>query len=217
MEENCPICQDNIGFDGIKVLSCSHKMHKVCYKKMLYCCSQKKCPVCRNEIVEDEMECGCCLRVIDIRPEMCNVLKSEDCGCLFHYNCVKSGRRIECKNCDRIIDTERVIGLTYVYFDNAFKNWVGRYYECMQNGCVLNGNPRYDGYCVNHKRREASNNAIILSLKYFVKYVYESDGYTKYLIFLKLIQYMNKYYKNSDINSVNLSEIRFNVDNFIYL
>mgnify|MGYP003344447326 CR=1 FL=1 len=216
--ENCPICQDELDIRvGIKVLDCSHKMHKNCYRQFICNCSQKKCPICRIEIVDNNAECGFCLTRIDSTPEKCEALQSEECGCLFHYNCVKSGRSIECKNCNRMIDTEKVIGLTYVFLDNAFRNWVGRYYVCMQNGCSLNGNPRFDGYCIKHKRSEASDNAIILSLKYFVKYVYESDGYSKYLIFLKLIQFMNTNYKNANIDSVDLLAIRFKVDNFIYL
>lgn len=216
MEENCPICQDELVIE-IKKLNCRHKMHKNCYKQLLCSNAQKKCPICRVQLVVNNSICGYCFKEIDSRPEKCEVLVSEECGCFFHYNCVKKGREIECKNCAMFINTEKVNGLTYTYLDNAFTNWVGNYYGCMHHGCNLNGNPRYYGYCLNHKKNEATNNAIFMSLKYFVKYVYEKEPYKKYLIFLKLIEFMNKYHKYDDINIFDLSSIRIQVDNFINL
>lgn len=48
LEENCPICHENLSEDTLIITICCHKYHKNCLNEwVMY---KKNCPICRHEL-----------------------------------------------------------------------------------------------------------------------------------------------------------------------
>jgi len=198
--EECSICLQTIYQKDLKILLCNHKLHQNCYEQLLKSDLEKKCPLCRCpfdnpepvEDIYDSSPCGICgVRVI-LDEARCDVVKSNECRCFFHYDCVKI-KRMDRKNylcsCGRLINLEDVDMMSYLYFLDGYKKIVGEFSLCKYNGCHLEGNPKRWGYCQYHNQDLTTNTAFAKSLQMMVRYVNMGN---KEDIFFKILLELNK-------------------------
>ena len=220
---DCCICLEELDKDAVKedivYLQCFHKMHKECFSSFMKSSAAKKCPLCRNSINIDidYYTCGICNEKITSKPEDCDTLRSEECGCIFHFKCIKSIREFYCKTCNRTINTENVDALTYLYFANAYDKWIGCEQKCKKEGCYNRGNPKRLGFCCNHNSTMVTNISVILSFGYIIRYVYDLDTNKRSEIFIKLIDYMYKNHPYDDFNVFDYKKAKENIEKINYL
>jgi len=214
MEDVCSICLDEIKEEECKKLECSHNLHLNCYQKLLFTPGQKKCPLCRCDIFKNKNICEICNFPMNIDPASCDVLVSEECGCIYHYGCLKKNKIYKCKNCNKYINTENVHALSYTYFERAHLKWIGPILKCKISSCNQQCNPQRFGYCINHTDALATNKAVVLSFVYVTKFVYEEDPEIRAKIFIKLLEYMHSNHRYDDVEDVDFYQIRNNVNKF---
>ena len=203
----CSICFDDVIGDNSKELVCNHFMHKTCYDSFLKSPAQKRCPMCRKDIFKDMNICQICRLEMDIRPDVCEVVESSTCGCLFHYRCLKNVKIFFCRRCTNSVNIEYSDLLSYLYFATQHIKIIGNIPICKKEGCLNIGNPSRFGFCDEHNDNKSSNKAIILSFMYFVRYVNDEDEERKYEIFLELVKYMNKNHKFDDPEQVDFFKV----------
>ena len=200
--DECSICLQSIYKKELKKLNCNHNLHKECYKKMMESELEKKCPLCRCpfekpqpepvEDIYDSCSCGICGGMLILDEARCDVVKSNECRCFFHYGCIKS-KRLESQyyqcNCGRRINMEDVDMMSYLYFLDGYKNIVGDIGECKFSGCNMEGNPKRWGYCQYHNPDITTNNAFAKSLQMMVRYVNMGD---REVIFYGILLELNR-------------------------
>jgi len=208
MEENpCCICLQDLNND-IEVLTCNHKLHKNCYKSLMKSTAQKKCPMCRVDIKYATNVCGICNQEMNLNPQSCECIISGDCGCIFHYNCMKEiTEKTYCTRCDIEIYRKNFNAMSYLYFPEGHRMWIGDRLKCLHSGCNNYGIPNNYGYCHFHSIASSTNRAIVSSFAYMIKYVSSQNSTERNLIFLKSIKYMNENYKLADIEEINFESV----------
>lgn len=213
LDTECAICLGSIREKQKKVLPCKHVLHKVCFENLISSNCSKKCPTCRGELFPPE-QCGVCKKVMELDEEKCDVLISKDCGCYFHYDCVKltpiinnDCASIFCKNCLGEVSTYNMDALCYLHFITGHKKWICQIEKCKQEGCINECNPQRFGYCLYHSDKIARNTSIVLCLKYFVKYVREPLEEKRREIFYKVLEFIDKNYKEGSSFDISIVEI----------
>lgn len=216
--QECSICFDNISTNDIHTLKCSHTMHKNCYKNFMLSSCSKKCPMCRTDIHERLNICQLCNKELDLDPSQCTTIRSKDCGCLYHYQCLKDYQfqnkinYLPCKRCEREVNVTNVEPLSYLYLQNGYNNWIGNLPRCKIGGCSNTGNAKRLGYCIQHGTQETTNKAIIMAFGYFIKYVVEMDMNYRQNIFQKLVDYMNINHRYDDVDTSDFENIKNKIE-----
>ena len=209
--EICSICLENIEEDKCQ-LDCNHSLHTNCYNSLIKSSNSRKCPLCRADFKIKTMICTLCNCEMDCDQYKCDVLISEECGCMFHYDCLRKSRTVECVKCDKTLSTEKFTAISFLHFENAYLKWVGKIQLCRDQTCFKMCNPARFGYCYQHKKQLSSNKAIVLTFNYFIRYVYETDVKRRNEIFYEILSYMNLHHVMDDIKDVNFEEVRRNVN-----
>jgi len=223
-EENCPICLENIREKTKHILPCNHILHKECFISYTQSRCPKNCPTCRAPIQQNinqtipTSKCSICLKNITINEETCDIVRSFDCGCYFHYLCIKSSpiqckvmNTIKCNNCKGNIFAHNIEGLSYLYFREGYEKWVGKIVNCKVSCCTNKCNPKRFGYCLEHTNRIARNTSFSLCLKYFVKYINELDESKRREMFNKLLIFIDSTYPEGAYYDIDFYELRLNV------
>lgn len=208
MNPTCSICLDDVLKEEEHKLECSHVLHQNCYSSLMRSPANKKCPMCRCDILKNLNICMICNGEMNLDPNECEILRATDCNCLFHFHCLKQRRSIYCLRCDKNINTENVEALTYYRFETSHLKWIGPFNKCKIPGCKHNGNPGKFGYCDLHNESKSTNKAIILAYAYFIKFIYEDEPGNRASIFINLIEYMNSYHRLDDIEEVDFDNVR---------
>ena len=186
----CPICLDDVSEKDMHILSCQHFMHKKCYLKLLKD-ANKKCPECKREIY-NQYKCSICCNYLKLDESDCDTFRSLKCGCLFHYDCIKKHRKINCNNCSTEINHKNMEPLSYIYFENAYKRWIGKIQKCKDENCNQQGNPIRYGYCIFHKKEKISETIFINALTFFSRFIIENDENKRINEFYKIIDFCSK-------------------------
>jgi hypothetical protein len=219
--ETCSICMCEIS-DEPKVLPCSHIIHENCYNALIKSKISKKCPLCRENIIPDIDKCRICKEVVSMKEEDCDTIRSLDCGCYFHFDCLMNERRKKggfyCDHCDVVSSGDNIEPLSFSYFKNGYLKWVGEKVDCKNYRCFNKGNPQRRGYCNAHGRNyEASNCAVILAFSYILRFV-NNPVNERANIFLEILSYMDTNHRLHRLHQVDLARIRdiLNIDNVIH-
>ena len=160
-----------------------------------------------------------CSTDVDLRPYKCEAFLATDCGCIFHYNCIKKVEpSYQCTKCEKLINLENIEALSYLYLNEGYLSWIGPYSKCREYNCPNEGNPKRFNYCLNHNETLTTNRAVILTFHYFTRFVRDTDQSKKNYIFLKVLEYMYIYHRWEEVESVNFQEIRkrINKDNELH-
>lgn len=208
MEETCSICLDEINSENKLKLGCDHILHKTCYEILVRNRCQRKCPLCRKAFDYKSNICSLCNEEMDMDITKAQYMVSEECGCSFHYKCLRRSKNVYCVICDRSISTEKIYGLNYLLFDNCYRSWIGEFGMCKSWNCSRKCNPARLGYCMDHNPELASNKSVILSFYYFTRFVYEENEEKRRYIFNEILEYMNRYHKFDDIDMIDFKEIQ---------
>ena len=225
----CPICKIDNPFDNITCficldiipenekikLNCKHYLHKKCYYKLLIN-KNYYCPVCKVEFLPSNINCGICLKAVNLNESECDIFKSLQCKCFFHYKCLKIQKNNICKNCEKIIDCQEIKALSYNYLLNGYCKWVGRLPRCKFSNCFSKCNPRRFGFCQKHNSKYfCSKRTMKLSLMFFTRYIYENNEINRQKIFELIILFFNEYYSNKFIHKFNFMKIKEEFENYI--
>lgn len=209
MSETCSICLEEIPQNEIYILKCSHKLHNNCYNSLMKSNGTKKCPLCRTDIVNTSC-CSLCNQEMNFKYEACEVFLAKDCGCYFHYNCLKREKKrdIFCVKCEKDINIENIEALSYLYFNEQYVKWIGSYPRCKENDCTWIGNPQRFGYCSKHGITTATNRATMLAFVFFTRFINEDNLEKRQNIFVKIVEYMNLHHRYNDIEELDFEKIR---------
>lgn len=232
LEDECSICLQKIYSKEVKILRCNHKLHRKCYEKLLESNCQNKCPLCREDFnqnwntplpISNSSErltlenilneigsgvcCSICNNVLDLNEENCTVVKSNSCGCFYHFGCLKDKRRLSLMgncSCGKDVDFRDVDMLSYLYFLNGYKSIVGEIKQCKCENCNTEGNPKRWGYCSYHNSSITTNIAFALSLQLMTRYVLEDDVKRRMDIFYRILSKLNEWQVGRGENVANL-------------
>lgn len=210
LDEECSICLQKIHKKELHTLRCNHKLHEKCYKNLLKSDCVNRCPLCRRDIIEnwainqeDNLEnirsgiyCSICDNELDFNEENCDVIKSNDCGCFYHYGCLKEKRKRGLNGtcgCGQEVNYENVDMLSYLYFLNGYLKIVGKMKCCKFAGCNIEGNPKRWGYCAEHHSMMTTNIAFALSLQIMTRYVMEEEEEKRRKIFYGILSKLNEW------------------------
>lgn len=214
LDEECSICLQKICEKDVKTLRCNHKLHKKCYRNLLNSDCANKCPLCRcnfmqnvenndNEIITNNLgnmeiiiSCSICRNLLVFNEENCDVIKSNICGCFYHYECLKNRRKRGINGicgCGLKVNFEDVDMLSYLYFMNGYLKIVGNITNCKYSGCNVEGNPKRWGYCSNHHSMITTNIAFALCLQLMTRYVNEDKEERRKKIFYKILSKLNEW------------------------
>jgi len=220
-DRTCPICFDDISDEDEYVLSCNHILHKKCSLLLMHSKIEKKCPKCRHCILNPDisflpdftMECSICCREMKFDPALCDLVVSNDCGCYFHYDCIKEMEKIGCRRCGCDVDRKNIDAMSYLYFDTGYEKWVGKIQCCRKSDCWKIGNPKRFGYCINHQQKIARNCSVILSFIFMIRYCRNQDQNIRRETFNYLLYFFDKFYPNANSRDINIEEAYFKIKN----
>lgn len=214
-QNDCCICLETISKIDEKILNCLHVIHNQCYESFMKSPAKKSCPLCRKNILDRNQICNICNNEIVFDESFCNVFQSMDCGCFFHYDCIKSKGTLNCVTCNKDINSENIKALSYLYFENGYRKWIGPILRCHHEECQNTGNPKRFGYCSIHNQYQTTNIAVKLSFIYFTRFVNGPIERGQY-IFEEIVKYMDanfKYGREEEIDFAYVKSILNSIHN----
>lgn len=180
----CSICYTDIKEKDKKILRCSHILHQNCYEKLLKSDCTKCCPLCRvdfsqkssHSVLNFVLNCGICGEDMDCNESECDIVKSVNCRCFYHLDCIMAKEGNFSCSCGMNVNRKETDLLSYLYFTTGYRKIVGEIGNCKNPGCNNRESPKRFGFCDICSRKSASNMSFAIALQILYRYVIGSEN-----------------------------------------